>query len=85
LPSSINGSHENFYAYVSPFTGEAILSEKMEANLLCMSEFLKELSESVAGRKAMVFLDRSDLWHKSKNFGTPSGVKLFLLPPCSPV
>jgi transposase len=77
---------ENFYAYaaVAPFTGEAILSKKPEANSLCMSEFLKELSESFAGRKALVFLDRAS-WHKSKDLETPSGVRLSLLPPCSPV
>jgi hypothetical protein len=60
------------------------ITKKPEANSLCMSEFLKELSESFAGRKALVFLDRAS-WHKSKDLETPSGVRLSLLPPCSPV
>lgn len=52
-------------------------------NTTAMNEFLKQLSEYLGGKEAIVVMDGAG-WHKSKDLEVPKTIEIVYLPPYSP-
>ena len=50
---------------------------------ICLSSYLKELSQFLGTRSIILVLDGAG-WHKASKLEIPDNIKLFFLPPYSP-
>jgi putative transposase len=73
------------YAYgaVEPLTGESFFLVLPYSNTVCMSIFLKGLSEAYPDDKIILVCDRAS-WHTSKALEVPENIRLIFLPPATP-
>lgn len=76
---------KNFYVYssVSPKTGTDFSLLMPYVNTECMNVFLKEMSDWLQSKKALLILDQAG-WHKSAELVIPDNISMIYLPPYSP-
>ena len=73
------------YAYgaVEPVTGDGYFLVMPYCNSVCMSIFLKQLSEKYANDVILLCCDGA-AWHKSAELELPGNIVLFHIPPYTP-
>lgn len=73
------------YAYgaVEPVTGESFFLVMPSCDSVCMSVFLKKLSEEYPEDVILLCCDGA-AWHKSKSLEIPDNIRLFHIPPYTP-
>jgi transposase len=76
---------QNFYVYsaVETSSGQDFSLLLPEVNTNVMNEFLRQFSEHLGSREAIVVMDGAG-WHKSKNLVVPQNLTIVCLPAYSP-
>lgn len=73
------------YAYgaVDPCSGDSFFLVLPQSNTVCMSLFLRQLSEKFKDDTILLVCDGAS-WHTTKNLVLPENIELFFLPPATP-
>lgn len=84
-PVKIKMGFENFYIYsaVHAADGDEFSFILPKVNTACMNIFLKQFSQQLKAKQAIIVMDRA-AWHKSKDLFVPNNIEILLLPPYSP-